>query len=56
MTPWDTDLIKVGSRNTEEITGFSTASNYGDVILIIKDRGNSIKMKPASRSEQIRIN
>ncbi len=38
-TPWDTDLIKVGNRTSTEIIEKSTASTYGDAILIIKDRG-----------------
>lgn len=38
-TPWDTDLIMVGARSTSEIVGNSTASEFGDAILIIKDRG-----------------
>lgn len=38
-TPWDTDLIKVGNRNSTEIIEKSTSSSYGDAILIIKDRG-----------------
>ena len=38
-TPWDTDLIRVGERNITEIATNSTASGYGEIILIIKDRG-----------------
>ncbi len=38
-TPWDTDLIMVGNRNTSEIIEKSTASGYGEAIIIIRDRG-----------------
>jgi hypothetical protein len=38
-TPWDTDLIKVGKRSSLEIVEKSIASNYGEIILIVKDRG-----------------
>ncbi len=39
MTPWDTDVITVGDRDARVIVEDSTASAYGDVIIIVRDRG-----------------
>jgi hypothetical protein len=53
-TPWDTDLIKVGNRNSVEIVEKSKAQDYGDAILIIKDRGQfnkNEKGQPLSEDE-----
>jgi hypothetical protein len=38
-TPLDTDMILVGDRNLENIATTSVASGYGDLIMIMKDRG-----------------
>jgi hypothetical protein len=39
LTPWDTDLIRVGNTNISEIPENSKISGYGEVFLIVKDRG-----------------
>lgn len=39
LTPWDTDLAMVGKRSVEQVVTESMASGYGDVLLLVKDRG-----------------
>ncbi len=38
-TPWDTDLILVENSDSSSIVENSIPSSFGDIILIIKDRG-----------------
>jgi|GEM_PF-1120516 len=38
-TPWDTDVVKVGNRGPLEVVRDSVASKYGDIVVVIRDRG-----------------
>lgn len=39
FTPWDTDVVKVGSLTIEEVAESSLAAGYGDFIVVIRDLG-----------------